>query len=745
MSSFPSNRTQAPSPGRPSPAGGPAAATTLDPVKLMKKYAWAMPIVLIVGLGLGLGLWVTLRVFFPRYTAEVTFAVQNQVDVDQIGEAPNIDDDEIERFMSTQRDRMTSESNLRNVAADSRLSEQAPGFYKQFQEGGVINPSEATEELQKAVRASIIQGTYLIRLKASNHDDVTAAGLATLVQANYLSSLKAETTRELTATRTSLNNRVSELNTKLANLSARRARLIRDENIDTLDTDRNDASQKLELVNVALIEVQQEIESTKVTLESYETMLTSDTGIQYTDTQIASIEFDPAVQNFQAQLNDLNTSRKALLRQGLTPEHRTIKGLDNQIAATEQELGNVREQKLRKMFDAELDGLRQSTNQLRAQEADLLRQSEELNAIRIDLARTIGEIEELDREIKATEDERADQQRDLGELAKKDPTAIMRIATYENARVPDKVSFPRWQMVIPATLFLFFAVIAGIVVALELLDQRVRSAADIALIPRTRVVGVLPDIDEDLSEATVAEDVFKTAPKSVLAEHYRQLRSSVLKSMDRAGHRTLMVAGCQPGSGASSVAMNMALACAAARRKTLLIDANYRRPSLHTLTGNTEDNGLAEILSGRGTFDPESTRHLDESLDLLPVGQKELRVYEHLGSETMSALLAKATETYDIVILDVSPALISSDAATLANRVDASILVVRALAEKRGMVARLKRDLDDARGEFLGVVVNAVRSAAGGYMRKNIQTAHDYQTDPADSAEPSAGPERKSA
>ena len=48
-------------------------------------------------------------------------------------------------------------------------------------------------------------------------------------------------------------------------------------------------------------------------------------------------------------------------------------------------------------------------------------------------------------------------------------------------------------------------------------------------------------------------------------------------------------------------------------------------------------------------------------------------------------------------------------------------------------------------GEFLGVVVNAVRSAAGGYMRKNIQTAHDYQTDPGEIAEPSAGPELKSA
>lgn len=744
MSSFPSNRPQTPSQGRPAAAGGPAAVT-LDPIKLVKKYVWVLPIVGVVGLGLGLGLWLTLRMFFPKYTAEVTFVVQNQVDPEDLGKGLQIDDDEIERFMSTQRDRMTSETVLRSVASDSRLSEQAPDFYKKFLDKGVINIPDATKELADTVRASIIQGTYAIRLKASHQDDVTAAGLVTLVQTSYMTSLQAETSRGLTGQRTSLQNRITELNRKLGDLTSRRARLIRDENIDSLDTDRNDASQRLDLVNVALLGIQQDIESTKVSLENYETMLTSDTGIQYTDTQIAGIEFDPAVQNFQSQLNQLNTDRKAMLRKGLKPDHRTIKNLDNQIAATEQELDNVREKKLRKMFDAELDGLRQGLGRLRAQEADLLRQSEELNTERVDLARIIGEIEELDRESKATEQERAEQERLVGELEKKDPSAIMRIGVYEFARVPDKVSFPKWQIVIPGTLFVFVSAIAGIIVVLELLDQRVKSAADVAMIPRTRVVGVLPDIDEDPSGAKNAQSVFKTAPESVLAEHYRQLRSSVLKPMDRAGYRTLMVAGCQPGSGASSVAMNLALACAAARRKTLLIDANYRRPALHTLTGVSEVDGLAEILSGKGTFDPEATRHLDETLDLLPVGAKSFRMYEHLGSESMSALLAKATETYDVVILDVSPALIASDAATLANRVDASLLVVRAMAEKRGMVARLKRDLEDARGEFLGVVVNAVRSSAGGYMRKNIRTAHAYQNDAEDVIDTPASPELKSA
>jgi hypothetical protein len=55
------------------------------------------------------------------------------------------------------------------------------------------------------------------------------------------------------------------------------------------------------------------------------------------------------------------------------------------------------------------------------------------------------------------------------------------------------------------------------------------------------------------------------------------------------------------------------------------------------------------------------------------------------------------------------------------------VLVVRALGEKRGLVARLRNDLMETRGEFLGVVVNAVKPSAGGYIRGNMRATHEYQ------------------
>ena len=69
----------------------------------------------------------------------------------------------------------------------------------------------------------------------------------------------------------------------------------------------------------------------------------------------------------------------------------------------------------------------------------------------------------------------------------------------------------------------------------------------------------------------------------------------------------------------------------------------------------------------------------------------------------------------------------AGDAFALAGRCDASVLVCRTYSEKRGLLARLRTQLGDARADFLGVIVNGVRASAGGYLKSNYKTTMDYQ------------------
>ncbi len=182
-----------------------------------------------------------------------------------------------------------------------------------------------------------------------------------------------------------------------------------------------------------------------------------------------------------------------------------------------------------------------------------------------------------------------------------------------------------------------------------------------------------------------------------------------------------------PGSGATTVACNLALAASAADRRVLLVDANFRRPGVHRVFGLQEGPGLADVLAKQASLEASIQATSSPTLDVLSVGSRDLRLVERLSTDTMSDLLGQAKGTYDLVLIDVAPAVVAGDGVALANRCDASILVVRAFSEKRGMIARVKNELMDSRGEFLGVIVNAVRASAGGYLKGNIRTAAEYQ------------------
>jgi polysaccharide biosynthesis transport protein len=266
----------------------------------------------------------------------------------------------------------------------------------------------------------------------------------------------------------------------------------------------------------------------------------------------------------------------------------------------------------------------------------------------------------------------------------------------------------------------------GIILLRELIDQRVKGPSDVSMIPRTRLLGWVPDTAEDPAGAGNAETAFRDRGKGIVAESFRQLRGSMIKRLAAADHRVLLVMGSLPGSGTTTVISNLALAFATSEKRVLVIDANFRRPSQHRVMGLQESPGLADVLAGRRPLADAVQATSTANLDLLSAGSKELRVFERLSAQSMAELLTAARATYDIVLVDVAPVVVAGDAMGLAQKVDATILVVRANAEKRGMVARVRNELADARSEFLGVVVNGVRAAAGGYMKGNIKAAAEY-------------------
>jgi Mrp family chromosome partitioning ATPase len=105
-------------------------------------------------------------------------------------------------------------------------------------------------------------------------------------------------------------------------------------------------------------------------------------------------------------------------------------------------------------------------------------------------------------------------------------------------------------------------------------------------------------------------------------------------------------------------------------------------------------------------------------------------VVERLGTARVDEIFRELKERYDVIVVDAPPSVVAGDALVLAAKVDATMMVVRAFQEQRGLVSRMVHQLSDMPSAFLGLVLNRPRMTAGGYFRKNYEAMAKYSAAP---------------
>src|SRR5690606_25382123 len=129
-----------------------------------------------------------------------------------------------------------------------------------------------------------------------------------------------------------------------------------------------------------------------------------------------------------------------------------------------------------------------------------------------------------------------------------------RILRIQEATPPAEPSFPKIVIIVPIVTFLTVATVAGVIFLRELMEQRVRMPADVQLIPKARLLGVIPDVSEDPSKPTSVDSAVRDRPDGVIAEQIRQIRTAVSKARGaHSGGYAILVAGGMPGAGATSI------------------------------------------------------------------------------------------------------------------------------------------------------------------------------------------------
>lgn len=730
MSTAPTTRPSLPPAPRPGPAPAPAPAIpSLDPIKLFRKYQWVLAIASVVGIGVGIALHVGLLRYYPTFRATATFLCYGpQTSAGQIqGTEQGANRDEFDRFMATQALVIKSDTVLRRFVEDPRLEREAPKWTKQYYENGRFNPSLAMEGIKDALKARAIAGSQFIEMSMGWRDRNDVAAVVRLMREAYLGQLNAQVGSASSKQKESVSQTIRDLNRDLERLQSTKKQLITDGRMDSLDQRYNEAQSALTQLKEKSVQVRLDLESVRVTLENYEAELNSPSGANYPDELRSQIDVDPVMNGARNALSSMESTLKSLQQSGFGPQHREIVLLRAQIDGQKAQIEQLKQQLLADRFAAVIDGTRKAKAGLEAQLLDSETQAQQLQTRLVEITGLQTQIKDLDQQIEQVIASRSTAQDTLNNLQGIDRLdTAARVVTYQTESVPDQVAFPVIYITLPLGYMLVVGLVGAWIFLRELLDQRVKGPADIAMIPRTRLLGMIASTSED-PDAKSPETVFRDAPTSIVSENFRQLKSPLAKRMSNGSHKTLLVIGGMPGSGATSIVTNLSFAYASAEQRVLVIDANFRRPAIHKILGMNEAPGLSDVLArAKSLGEAIQPGRKPGEPDVLAAGTAQHRVFERLGANAMADVLKEAGERYDLVLIDVAPAVVSGDGLAIANRADASIFVVRALSEKRGLVARLKNELSESRAEFLGVVINGVRSSAGGYFKKNMRATQEY-------------------
>lgn len=202
--------------------------------------------------------------------------------------------------------------------------------------------------------------------------------------------------------------------------------------------------------------------------------------------------------------------------------------------------------------------------------------------------------------------------------------------------------------------------------------------------------------------------VMANRPGSPIAERYRRLRLKLDRpGADGAPRQLLLVTSAVPEEGKTTTAVNLALAFAEDRdRRTLLIDADLRRPSVTRYLTPPPTLGLSEVLSGEATIDHALIEAKSSHLTILPAGTPSENPLELLQSDYLASVFAELRRRFDRIVIDTPPTVPFTDAAVLNSMCDGALLVVRARKTTATLIDRARASL--AHSTLLGVVLNDV-------------------------------------
>ena len=291
------------------------------------------------------------------------------------------------------------------------------------------------------------------------------------------------------------------------------------------------------------------------------------------------------------------------------------------------------------------------------------------------------------------------------------------VDVFSPATIPAQPSFPSRAIVLGLALIgsMFLGLLTILIV--ELLDSGFRSGEQFEQVTGTPSIGFIPMINKPNNYSSLAAYV-AGRPGAAFGESVRTLNWSLSLVFPDKAPQVVLITSSLPGEGKSTIASSLATVQSIAGQRTLLIDADIRRPACHVITGIEKEPGLTNVLADEVELDDALQASEWSSLKVIPAGMPTMNATNVLGSKKMAALLDELRGKFDLIVIDSPPLMAAADARILSRLSDATILAVRWGSTRRQAVKMSVRQLLAAGAPLAGgllTMVNAKKHAQYSY------------------------------
>ncbi len=596
---------------------------------------------------------------------------------------------------------------------------------------GLVSTTEREDALADAFRGSIgvdpIRGTRLMELSYTSHDPDFAARVVNELTTQFL-ELTFE--RKVTTTNVAgkfLDENLEELRSKVEESERRMQSYARENDIIDLDKDSQDiVVQRL----VALTAQATAAEAEKLAAGSrYESI--QESGGDDFPTALKTPEI-LRLESSLASLNQEQARLSATFREGW-PE---LRQKQNEVAAVEQQLKEAKHE-AREQVRQEYEEAARLYGKLQAAVEEQKTRANQLFAASI-------QYNILKRE---AESNKVLYQSLLQRSKQAEISASLRssnIQVVDEARPPGFASSPNKRRTILFGVLLGLMLGVGLGLAMEYLDNTVKTPDDLMEFMGLPTLSVIPRLDTFPETKPALESSVGQGGESVLVryldfhrnhmwEAYRALRTSILLSHSEGPPRTILVTSALPGEGKTTTALHTAMVLAQTGKRTVLIDLDLRKPTVARLAGLDGSRGMTNYLSGNARLATQLQPSGVPNLFVVPSGPHPPNPAELIGSSKMSSALALLRDYVDFVVLDSPPLLSVSDALILANMVDGVVLVIEGGRTPREAVRKASDRLVSVGGRILGALINNVDVSKSeyAYYYRYYYYYDDYYRNPA--------------